>query len=377
MKLSAGQTKRSNNKAMRVVFITRSTLYNVPGGDSQQVLQTAAMLKSMGVQVDVTLTHEKINYDAYDMLHFFNIIRPADILIHIQRSTKPFVVSTILIDYSAYDKQQRKGIAGKILKLVPAQSVEYIKTLYRFVTKKDKLVSKSYLWKGQQRSVQEILKKAKCVLVQAKEEYEDLVKLYQVSPAFYIIKNGVDTTLFNADNYNKKTKNQVLCVARIEGIKNQYNLIQALNNTNYQLTLIGDAAPNQKSYYRQCKKIAAGNISFIKYLPQQQLVDYYASAKVHILPSWFEVCGLSSLEAAVMGCQVITTGNGYARSYFGDAAFYCNPSDKASILDAVKSAVDTDNNPALQKTITNNYTWQKTAEKTLSVYKKYIELCSH
>lgn len=362
---------------MKVAFITRSTLYAVPGGDTQQVLQTAAMLKSMGTAVDIMLTHEKINYGAYDMLHFFNIIRPADILIHIRRSGKPFVVSTILIDYSAYDKQQRKGIAGKILKLVPYQSVEYIKTVFRFVLQKDKLVSKSYLWKGQQRSIAEILKKAACVLVQSREEYTDLVKQYHVTPAFYIIKNGVDAKLFSTVTHHNKTKNQVLCVARIEGIKNQYNLIQALNNTHYQLILIGDAAPNQKNYYRQCKKIAAGNISFINFLPQQQLVDYYASAKVHILPSWFEVCGLSSLEAAAMGCQVIITSNGYAGSYFGDAAFYCNPSDHKSILSAVKSATDAESNTELQKTITTNYTWQKTAEKTLSVYKKYIELCSH
>ena len=104
----------------------------------------------------------------------------------------------------------------------------------------------------------------------------------------------------------------VLCVARIEGIKNQYNLIRALNDTAYKLILIGDAAPNQKGYYRQCKKIAAANISFLDYLPQEQLVDHYAAAKVHVLPSWFEVCGLSSLEAAAMGCRLVITDNGYA-----------------------------------------------------------------
>ena len=117
----------------------------------------------------------------------------------------------------------------------------------------------------------------------------------------------------------------VLCVARIEGIKNQYNLIRALNNTPYKLLLIGDAAPNQKKYYRQCKKIAAANISFINYLPQEQLVHYYAAAKVHVLPSWFEVCGLSSLEAAAMGCRVVITDNGYARSYFKECSFLLRP----------------------------------------------------
>ena len=357
---------------MRIAFITRSTLYTVPGGDSQQVLQTARMLKNLQVDVDIKLAHEKIDYEKYDLLHFFNIIRPADMLVHIKRSKKPFVVSTILIDYAVYDKQQRSGIAGKLFKVLSGGNIEYAKTLYRCLLRRDSLVSISYLWKGQRRSIQEVLSKAACVLVQAEEEYNDLVKLYNISPRFAIIKNGVDASLFTPDGAIERSNYQVLCVARIEGIKNQYHLIQALNNTSYQLTLVGDAAPNQKNYYQQCKKIAASNIVFIPHLPQQQLVNYYAAAKVHILPSWFEVCGLSSMEAAAMGCTLVITNNGYAASYFGDAAVYCNPAEPASILEAVKHATAATGNGDLQKNIVLNYTWQKTAEQTLSVYKKYI-----
>ena len=362
---------------MKIAFITRSTLYAVPGGDSQQVLQTARMLKGLQADVDIKLANEKIDYEKYDLLHFFNIIRPADMLVHIKRSKKPFVVSTILIDYSVYDKQQRTGIAGKLFKLLPIHNTEYIKTLYRCLLKRDSLVSIDYLWKGQRRSIKEILSKATCVLVQAKEEYNELVNLYNIHPPFSIVKNGVDTNLFTPGTADQKENNLVLCVARIEGLKNQYSLIQALNNTPCKLILIGNAAPNQKKYYQQCKKIAAGNITFIPHLPQQQLVNYYATAKVHVLPSWFEVCGLSSLEAAAMGCRLVITANGYAASYFGNDAIYCDPAQPASIREAVKNAMKAGDNGGLQKNILQNYTWQKTAEQTLSVYKKYIKQCSH
>jgi glycosyltransferase involved in cell wall biosynthesis len=327
--------------------------------------------------VDIKLANEKIDYEKYDLLHFFNIIRPADMLVHIRKSNKPFLVSTILIDYSVYDKQQRPGIAGKLFKLLPIRNTEYIKTLYRCLLKRDSLVSIDYLWKGQRRSIKEILSKAACVLVQAKEEYNELVSLYHIHPPFTIVKNGVDLNLFTPRDPIQKENNLVLCVARIEGLKNQSCLIQALNNTPYKLILIGNAAPNQKNYYRQCKKIAAGNITFIPHLPQQELVNYYAAAKVHVLPSWFEVCGLSSLEAAAMGCRLVVTANGYAASYFGDTALYCDPAQPASILEAVKNAMATGDNGDLQKSILQNYTWQKTAEQTLSVYKKYIKRCSH
>ncbi|MEO7308261.1 MAG: glycosyltransferase family 4 protein [Ferruginibacter sp.] len=362
---------------MKVAFIVRSTLFTVKGGDTIQVEETARHLRKLGVEVDIIKANEKIYYASYSLLHFFNIIRPADILVHIKRSGKPFVVSTILVDYTAYDKQQRGGMAGKLFSILSPGRIEYLKTVYRSLRRQDPLVSISYLWKGHQRSIQEILEKASAVFVHAIEEYHELVRSYKVAPPFAVIQNGINTELFKPSIAIGKETNLVLCVARIEGIKNQYNLIRALNNSPYKLVLIGDASPNQKEYYRQCKKIAARNISFIDHLPQAQLVDHYAAAKVHILPSFFEVCGLSSMEAAAMGCRVVITNNGYARSYFEDAAFYCDPAQPATILQAVENAITADTNGELQHHVILNYDWQNTAKKTLSAYKKYIRECGH
>ncbi len=357
---------------MKVVFIVRSTLYNTPGGDTIHVNETARHLRKLGVEVDIRNTGEKISYHEYDLLHFFNIIRPADILVHIKRSKKPFVVSSILIDYSEYDKKERNGLAGKILSLFPADGIEYLKTIYRWLTGKDKLVSIAYLWMGQRRSIKKILRETKEVFVQAEEEYTALLKRYGVVPEYSVIRNGVNTELFQPVLSSQRDQRLVLCVARIEGIKNQYNLIRAINDSSYKLLLIGDAAPNQQNYYQQCKAIAAENISFISHLPQEQLPGYYASANVHVLPSWFEVCGLSSLEAAAMGCRVVITDKGYASSYFNGDAFYCDPSQPASILKAIDEAATARVNGELQQKVIQHYTWQKAAGKIESVYKKYV-----
>lgn len=357
---------------MKVLFVVRSTLFTAKGGDTTQVTETALQLQRLGVAVDIKKTNEKIDYNSYDLLHFFNIIRPADILVHIKRSGKPFVITPIVVDYSYYDKYQRPGLAGKVFRWLPAAGIEYTKTVSRTVRRKDSLASTSYLWKGQQRSIREILQQTKCVLASAGEEYRQLVNLYNVSPPFAIVPNGIDTNLFKPLPGIKREDDLVLCVGRIEGIKNQLNLIKALNDTKFRLIIIGDAAPNQKEYFANCKKIAAANISFISHLPQQQLLAHYAAAKVHVLPSWFEVCGLASLEAAAMGCLVVITDNGFARSYFHDDAIYCDPADPASILRAVEKAAGSNANTGLQNRIISQYSWQQAAEKILSAYKKYI-----
>jgi hypothetical protein len=45
-----------------------------------QAVQTARHLQALGVVADVKLSNEVIDYNQYDLLHFFNIIRPADFI---------------------------------------------------------------------------------------------------------------------------------------------------------------------------------------------------------------------------------------------------------------------------------------------------------
>src|SRR5690242_17364914 len=117
---------------MKIAFIARSTLYKVHGGDTIQIVETAKYLKNLGLSVSIFLTDEKINYEQFDLLHFFNITRPSDILFHIKKSKKRFVLSPILVDHSGYDKYYRKGISGFILKKFPASANEYLKTIFRW-----------------------------------------------------------------------------------------------------------------------------------------------------------------------------------------------------------------------------------------------------
>ena len=358
---------------MKIVFITRSTLYSVRGGDTLQVTHTAGHLRRLGIDVDIRLTHETIDYGEYDLLHFFNIIRPADILCHIRNSGKPFVVSTLLIDYSGYDRHYRKGITGMIGRLLPERSLEYWKTLARYLLGKDKLMTKSYLLKGQQQSIREVLEGAALLFPNSNMESRRLEQLYHVTVNCIPIPNGLDTELFSFNEQLPKEENLVLCVARIEGIKNQANLIRALNNTRYRLLIIGDHAPNQLSYYRRCRKIAASNVEFIGHLPQQELVQYYQKAKVHILPSWFETCGLSSLEAGAMGCNIVITDKGYTREYYEDYAFYCDPGNPSSILKAVDRAAGAGFRPALRRKILTHYTWNLAASGIARGYSQILE----
>jgi glycosyltransferase involved in cell wall biosynthesis len=362
---------------MKIAFITRSTLHTVPGGDTEQVLQTAKFLQQLGIEVRVFLTSEPIEYKNYDLVHFFNLTRPADILSHLSKASKPVVVSTILVDYTEYDAYHRKGVPGFILRLFPAAANEYIKTIARWLLRKDSLQAKSYLWKGQTKSIRQILDKADLLLPNSEAEYQKVAQQYGISKEYVVVPNGIDDTIFSYDPRIKKDNTLILSAARIEGRKNQLNLIRALNHTNYTVLLTGLPAPNQRAYYEECKKIAADNIIFCGRVPIDILIGYYKKAKVHVLPSWHETCGLSSLEAAAMGCNIVVTEKGFTREYFGEDAFYCDPGDPASIYAAVELAAHTDYKPALQQKVSHHYTWQQAAATTLKAYQTIISPCKN
>jgi len=362
---------------VKVLFIARATLHKNKGGDTIQILETAKQLRKLAIQVDVRLTNETIDYSPYDLLHFFNIIRPGDILKHITLSRKPYVVSTIFVDYSEYDTRVRTGFTGLLFKILSGDRIEYLKAVARALINGEKIISPSYLLYGQRRSIRKIIRGAGMLLPNSNSEYERLFRAYGVVQQYRVIPNAIDPQLFYLPHPGApREKGLVLCVGRIEGLKNQLNLIRALNGTEFRLLIIGSPAANHRAYGEACRAAAASNVCFVGGASQHSLVDYYYRAQVHVLPSWFETTGLSTLEAAAMGCAIVITDKGDQREYFGDHAFYCDPAEPATILQAVRQAAATPPDGQLQQKIRSDYTWERTAEKTLAAYSA-LHLTNH
>ena len=356
---------------MKVLFIARSTLYTVYGGDTVQVENTAAGLRALGVEVDIKLTHEPMDYGPYQLLHFFNIIRPADILVHAQRSQTPYVVSTIYVDFSEYERTERRGFARLVTNLLSRDAVEYLKSLARWIRNGERIQSATYLLWGHRAAVRKVARHAALLLPNSHSEYHRLQQDYGIDTSYHVVYNGIDTRLFGREDVSvERNPLLVLCVARIEGKKNQLNLIRALNNTRFQLMIVGKPAPNHLSYNEACRREAAANIRFVDFVAQEHLVRYYQQAAVHVLASWNETCGLSSLEAAYNGCNLVITDKGDTREYFEDDAWYCDPSDPDSIRKAVESAAAAPFCERIRQRVQEKFNWPHAAEETWKAYKR-------
>jgi glycosyltransferase involved in cell wall biosynthesis len=358
---------------MKVLVFSRSNLYDSKGGDTVQLLNTVSELKRLGVEIDIELFGNNVDFNKYDLVHFFNIITSEQILGLLKNLKVPFVVSTIFVDYGEYEQKARKGIIGFVFKLLSPNFIHYLKTIVREILKNKRMPPLAYILFGYKNSLKKIASTSAMLLPNSESEYQRLSTQLNSEFPYTVVPNGIDEKIFNLDvNPNNEFKDYILCVGRIEGRKNQLNLIKALKNTKYKLAIIGKPSPNHLKYYQSCKEEAGENVVFINHIEQEKLVCIFKAARVHVLASWFETTGLVSLEAAIMGCAIVITDKGDTREYFKNNASYCEPDNISSIKTAVERAFDKGEDKDLEKRIKSNYTWVKSAEMTKFAYEKVL-----
>ncbi|MFZ3071863.1 MAG: glycosyltransferase family 4 protein [Thermodesulfobacteriota bacterium] len=367
---------------MKILFQSRTTLFSVPGGDTVQMLKTAEALREKGCHVDVTTDLEP-DVSSYDVIHLFNLMRPQEVYLqarNAKRYAKKIALSTIYGRYTEYEKKARHGAAGLIAKMFSYNQIEYLKIAARACKNMEfnkgtiLVLSRGY----------HTLKKRTNAMVDvflpnSYSEMRRVIKDHGLNdPKFVVVPNAVDAEVFNYEKVTiapdvEQYKDCVLCVARIEGRKSQLNLVRAFKGLPYKLVLIGKPAPNHMDYYEMVKRAAGDNVYFLGHIEHALLPQFYKAAKVHCLISWMETPGLSSLEAAAMGCNLVITDKGDTRDYFGDYAYYCDPASVDSIRNAVIEAYKTPVNPGLREHVLRNFTWEKAAEKTMEGYKKALQ----
>ncbi len=115
------------------------------------------------------------------------------------------------------------------------------------------------------------------------------------------IPNYVDTELFDRKSMTRNI--DVLYVGRFEPQKNLFALLQAMQNMDWRICLIGKGKL-KKTMEKMTQELRI-NATFLENVENTCLPDYYNRAKTFVLPSHYEGNPKVLLEAMACGCACI------------------------------------------------------------------------
>jgi len=352
---------------IRVLYYTDPTAFQIFGGGEIHMLKTKEYLEKGNRNTSLKFFDTfKDRLDDYDILHIFHMRPDCLSICRLAKKRGLRVVLTPIYSSGAKDVPETWKYESVLVKMMSKARIFYVNlNNYGFATFRTLYPFRDFL------------ELADVVLPNSRMEAVDLSREFKVDlKKFFPIHLGVERKFANVkpDLFVKKygLKDFVLYVGRIDPGKNVFKLLEACGNIDVPLVIIGGYNYWEPEYFEKCKKYAEGkkNIHFLGSFPSEseELVSAYAAAKVFVLPSWLEIPGLSALEAGLAGCNVVITSRGSTTEYFKNYATYVNPASKEDIRKKVLDAFERPRTDNLRHFILNNYTWEKTATKTLDAY---------
>ena len=356
------------DRSLRVLFQIRPNASSHPGGDTLVMYRLKAGLQKLGIHVDVELG--KTAVEGYDLIHLFNFATPEFTEQCAREAAQvgiPFVVTTLFEDW---EKFLSKCFA----------SVELFKDYFCNGFNEEKFVTHLNYIRCLPPAVSTknhfAAQHAECLFATGEVERRRLREVYPTSKHIEVVKLGMDhlrsdisSALF-CEQY--QVKDYVLCVGRLEPRKNQLMLLKALQHEAMPIVCVTAGVSYQADYEDLCRRFPRkAKMLFIDRLSDDMLASCYRGAKVFCLPSWYELPGIVTIEAARFGCAVVATSWGTIKDYLPYGVHYCEPDDPKSIREAVLDAYHAAPPPQLQRDALG-CTWDRSVGQLLEQYDRIL-----
>jgi len=184
-------------------------------------------------------------------------------------------------------------------------------------------------------------------------------------------KYGVDTPYILYLGGFSQRKNLARLIKAFKKVINEYS--STLN-----LLILGEHSRSYPSLWKLTEELGlCDSIKFLNFVPTYDLPYFYNGAEVFVYPSLYEGFGLPPLEAMQCGTPVVTSNVSSIPEIVGDSCLLVDPYSTDSIAEQILRLLCDDilwqkyRLLGLEKA--QEYSWQTTAEKTMSVYEKCMK----
>jgi len=207
----------------------------------------------------------------------------------------------------------------------------------------------------------------------------------------HAVPKGVDSRLFRPDGPDVRAtlglarRRVVLSVGRFVPIKNMALLVDALARLRQvdaaaHLLLVGEG-PDQRALQQQAVRLGVADaVTFVGYIPQDQMAPYYRAADVFALASEFDNSPNVVLEAMACGLPVVATEVGGVAEYVIDErGGSLVPRADAGAMARALGRWLSDAGARRQASVFNRqrvvdrFSWRASAERLLEVYRDVLD----
>lgn len=330
---------------MRIGFFPRLPMSFIYGGGEVQLEKTMEHLRLLGH--DAVLVDPGNRAGGFDLFHFFGLPDPALVRAAVRRA--PSVLSPIYYDLSRIEPAK-----VRLLRRVPF-------TVYRALGKA--MLAQSAL------------------LPNSNAECRQMERHWGISPdRMCVVRNGVDRKAVGGspESFLRRFglpsgERFVLSAHRIERRKNTLLLIEAAARVGCPLIIAGPASASaeEAAYVERVRArigAAAGCVRWVGPLDREVLLDGYAAAHVHALPSVLETPGLASLEAGLNGANLVVGDCEPVREYFDGIADFCDGSVESLRASLERALARKRDEMGQSARISKEYTWERAAQATEEAY---------
>lgn len=245
--------------------------------------------------------------------------------------------------------------------------------------------------------------KADCVITVSYAMRDHLISIGFPGNKITVCWNGVDEKKYSMENFSKEEISELrgryglrekeimlLFVGRLTAVKGAQNLVEAMpkilkDYPNTKLVILG-VGELENDLRRRIKELNLGDkvVMRTEFVEEHERILHYAASDVVVLPSFYEPFGIVCTEAMSMGKPVVVGAkgvSGFREQIVPEGDKQCgvhidphNPEDIAWGVSAVLCCPEKREimGKNARERVLAEFTWEKIAKKTYSIYKGVI-----
>ncbi|TXE13003.1 glycosyltransferase family 4 protein [Seonamhaeicola algicola] len=187
-----------------------------------------------------------------------------------------------------------------------------------------------------------------------------------------VVYNGISSFFKKIDKgktIKKHAKPYILTVSSHHPRKNFNRLIEAfkrIDNDKIDLYIIG----NFVSHFSDSTNDQSNeNIKFLTNITDNELLGYYQNAELFVFPSLYEGFGIPVIEAMSQNLPCVLSDIPVFKEIGDKSVIYVNPQNVNSIKQGIIEGLKL-NVKKIEYTKLNHFTWDKSAQRVIQVFKK-------